>query len=170
VIQTDDRSLRASWLSREIQTLLRQSREDRSLLPDLIDRLSRYFDGDADIDFSDIPLPTGGEFHRRCWKACRRIPRGQACTYGDLAAMAGSPAASRAAGQAMRTNFLPIIVPCHRVIGSNGLLHGFGGTTNRRSKALEVKRRLLEMEGALADDGRPRLVATSRRTAALAAA
>jgi methylated-DNA-[protein]-cysteine S-methyltransferase len=82
--------------------------------------------------------------------------------------MAGSPAAARAAGQAMRNNPLPIIVPCHRVVGSNGLLHGFGGTTNQRSKPLEIKRCLLEMEGALADDVLPGLSALCDRTLALA--
>ncbi len=170
IIQEADGSLRTSWLNRETESLLRHSREDRALLPDLADRLSRYFAGETDIDFSDVPLASGGEFHRRCWKACRRIPRGEVRSYGELAALAGSPAAARAAGQAMRNNQLPIIVPCHRVIGSNGLLHGFGGTTNQGSKPLDIKRCLLEMEGALADDVLPGLSTSARRTIALASA
>jgi methylated-DNA-[protein]-cysteine S-methyltransferase len=182
LMQAADASLRTSWLNRETESLLKNSREDRSLLPDLADRIRRYFDGETDVDFSDIPLVCGGEFHRRCWRACRRIPRGQVRSYAQLAAAAGSPAAARAAGQAMRNNPLPIITPCHRVVGSTGLLHGFGGTTNQRSKPLDIKRALLEMEGwahirkvsrmgtsALTDDVLPGLSERAARTLTVAA-
>ena len=152
LIEMDDGSLRTSWLTADVERQLKSSREDRSLQPELAERLTRYFAGN-EVDFSDIALASGGgEFQRRCWRACRRIPRGQTRTYAELAEMAGSPSAARAAGQAMRHNALPIIVPCHRVVGSGGNLHGFGGTTNKRSRALSVKKSLLEMEGALADD------------------
>jgi methylated-DNA-[protein]-cysteine S-methyltransferase len=166
----NDASLRTSWFNRETELQLKNSREDRALLPDLADRLARYFDGDTEVDFSEVPLAAGGEFHRRCWKACRRIPRGEVRSYATLAAMAGSPAAARAAGQAMRRNPLPIIVPCHRVVGSSGLLHGFGGVTSPRSKPLEIKRALLETEGALTDDVLPGLSVSSGRTLTLARA
>ena len=76
------------------------------------------------------------------WNLTRGIPRGQTRTYGELARMAGSPGAARAVGQAMARNPWPIIVPCHRVLGSDGALTGFGG-------GVDMKRRMLQMEGAL---------------------
>lgn len=81
-------------------------------------------------------------FRREVLLACAAIPRGQVATYGELARRVGRPAAYRAVGNTMRTNPLPIVIPCHRVIGSDGSLTGFGG-------GLDVKRRLLELEGAL---------------------
>ena len=151
LIEMDDSSLRTSWLNREIAAVLKKSREDRGLLPELAARLARYFDGE-DVDFDDVPLARGGEFYRRCWRACRRIPRGQTRTYGQLAVLAGSPAAARAAGQSMRHNPLPVIVPCHRVVGGSGSLHGFGGSLDAAGAELCTKRLLLQMEGALADE------------------
>ncbi len=81
-------------------------------------------------------------FRREVLLACAAIPRGQVSTYADLARRVGRPAAFRAVGNTMRTNPVPIVIPCHRVIGSDGSLTGFGG-------GLDVKRRLLELEGAL---------------------
>ena len=108
-------------------------------------RLSGYLQGRAE-DFHDVALDvedaTG--FHRRAWAACRSIPRGETRTYKWLAQMAGSPRASRAAGQTMARNRVPIIVPCHRVVGTDGSLRGFGSGAAR----LDLKRQLLEMEGA----------------------
>jgi methylated-DNA-[protein]-cysteine S-methyltransferase len=166
IFEMDDASLRTSWLNRETNHLLKSSREDRSLQPDLADRLHGYFAGDQAVNFDNVALPSaGGEFQRRCWRACRRIPLGQTRSYAELASLAGSPQAARAAGQAMRHNLLPVIVPCHRVVGSGGNLHGFGGTTNTRSRALAIKRSLLEMEAALADKGQPVLSGLPRTCA-----
>ena len=108
-------------------------------------RLLSYFEG-ADIEFSDIALDLDGapRFHRKAWEACRAIPRGQTRTYKWLAKMAGSPNAPRAAGQTMARNRVPIIVPCHRVIGSDGSMRGFGSGDSR----IDLKRQLLELEGA----------------------
>lgn len=151
LMQLDDGSMRTGWVDEELETKLERSVADRRLLPDLARRLKAYFDGE-EVDFSDVPLPDGAaEFQRRCWQACRRIPRGVTISYAQLAGRAGSPNAFRAAGQSMRHNQLPVIVPCHRVVGSGGRLHGFGGTTAAESRPLSIKRRLLEMEGALAD-------------------
>ena len=87
---------------------------------------------------------------RRCWEACRSIPRGETRSYGELATMAGERGnAARAAGQAMRRNRLPIIIPCHRVISAAGGLHGFSGSSDQAGPALAVKRALLQIEGAL---------------------
>ena len=81
-------------------------------------------------------------FRREVLLACAAIPRGRVATYAELARRVGRPAAFRAVGNTMRTNPVPIVIPCHRVIGSDGSLTGFGG-------GLDVKRRLLELEGAL---------------------
>ncbi|HEX8696924.1 MAG TPA: methylated-DNA--[protein]-cysteine S-methyltransferase [Longimicrobium sp.] len=102
--------------------------------------LGEYFRGER-RDFG-VPLaPRGTDFQRRVWDELRRIPYGQTISYRELAARVGRPAAVRAVGRANGTNPIPIIVPCHRVIGTDGSLTGYGG-------GLETKRRLLELEGA----------------------
>jgi methylated-DNA-[protein]-cysteine S-methyltransferase len=103
--------------------------------------LKSYFDGDlAALD--TIPVATGGSaFQRRVWAALRRIPPGTTTSYGALAATLGQPGASRAVGLANGANPVGIVVPCHRVIGSNGTLTGYGG-------GLPRKQWLLEHEGA----------------------
>jgi len=91
----------------------------------------------------ELPLaPQGSEFQRRVWIEIARIPFGETLTYAELAARAGAPGAARAAGAATGRNPLSIIVPCHRVVGSDGSLTGYAG-------GLERKTRLLELEGAL---------------------
>jgi methylated-DNA-[protein]-cysteine S-methyltransferase len=114
------------------------AREDASHLSDLIDDLRRYFSGQA-VDFKiTLDLDQGTPFQRQVWQAARRIPGGSTRSYGWLAAQAGRPRAARAVGQAMARNPVPIVVPCHRVVGTNGL-GGFSG-------GLDVKRRLLALE------------------------
>ena len=105
----------------------------------------------ADDAFLDVPLPDGTDFQRRCWAACRRIPRGETRTYAWLAAEAGSPGAARAAGQAMRRNPLPIIVPCHRVVGSGGWLGGYSGDDAPSGPQVNLKRFLLQSERTATD-------------------
>ena len=149
LIQDQDGELATSWLYPEFQVTLAASHHDPRLLPDLARRLARYFNG-KDVDFSDVPLPSGAEFFQKCWEACRNIPRGKTRGYGELARAAGGDhAAARAAGQAMRRNRLPIIIPCHRVIAADGRLHGFAGTSDRESPELGIKYALLRMEGAI---------------------
>jgi methylated-DNA-[protein]-cysteine S-methyltransferase len=82
----------------------------------------------------------GTDFQKRCWEALRKIPYGQTCSYAEIARAVGSPRGFRAVGQANHNNPVPIIVPCHRVVGSNGTLTGYGG-------GLSVKEKLLELEG-----------------------
>ena len=121
--------------------------EDAALLPELAARIERFFAGKA-VSFVDVPTPTGSAFQVACWDACRAIPRGETITYGELAERAGSAStAARAAGQSMRRNPLPIIVPCHRVVGSQGV-HGFAGSDDPASESVAVKQWLLAMEGA----------------------
>lgn len=110
-------------------------------LGDLSQRLQRYLRGEA-VGFDDTLDTSGiGPFHLAVYERLREVPRGQVITYGALARAAGRWCAARAVGQAMARNPWPIVVPCHRVIGSDGGLTGFGG-------GLELKRRLLALEGA----------------------
>jgi len=98
------------------------------------------------VSFSGIATPKASPFFARCWRACRSIPAGETRTYRWLATAAGSPLAVRAAGQAMRRNPLPMIVPCHRVVAANGL-GGFSGSNNPRGKEMKLKVWLLKREG-----------------------
>jgi methylated-DNA-[protein]-cysteine S-methyltransferase len=103
-----------------------------------IAQLEAYFAGRL-LEF-DLPLaPEGTPFQLSVWQQLRRIPYGQTVCYGELARRIGNPRAARAVGLANGSNPLPIIVPCHRVIGADGSLTGFGG-------GLPIKRKLLELE------------------------
>jgi methylated-DNA-[protein]-cysteine S-methyltransferase len=112
------------------------------LLEEATRQLEAYFDGDL-VTF-ELPLELhGSEFQRRCWLALATIPYGQTVSYGEQARRLGlGTDRARAVGAANGRNPLPIVLPCHRVIGANGSLTGFGG-------GLHVKRYLLEHEGAL---------------------
>jgi methylated-DNA-[protein]-cysteine S-methyltransferase len=121
----------------------RTRREGASpVLAEAARQLHAYFDGEL-VDF-DLPLDLDGtEFQRRCWLALATIPYGQTVSYGEQARRLGlGRDAARAVGAANGQNPLPIVLPCHRVIGADGSLTGFGG-------GLHVKRFLLEHEGAL---------------------
>ena len=110
-------------------------------LGDLPERLRRYTRGEP-VAFPDaLDIAAATPFQRAVWQATREIPYGQTRSYGWLAAKAGKPRAARAAGQATAANPWPIIVPCHRVISSDGRLGGYGG-------GLDMKERLLRLEGA----------------------
>lgn len=103
----------------------------------------RYFAGEVRDLATAVPYRlVGTPFQRTVWHALTRIPFGTTISYGALARRIGQPGASRAVGMANHHNRLPILVPCHRVIGASGDLIGFGG-------GLETKRRLLELEGAV---------------------
>ena len=103
--------------------------------------LTRYFDGDTTaIDGIAVEL-NGTDFQKRVWQALRRIPSGNTISYAELARRIGEPAAVRAVGTANGANPVALVVPCHRVIGSDGSLTGYGG-------GLERKRWLLDHEHA----------------------
>ena len=112
------------------------------LAADVLERLQRYAEGEP-VDFSDVPVALDhlSTFQRRVIKACRGIGRGEQRTYGELAAIAGSPGAARAVGQVMAANRTPLVVPCHRVVAAGGGLGGFSAP-----QGLTMKRRLLELE------------------------
>ncbi|MBD3392325.1 MAG: methylated-DNA--[protein]-cysteine S-methyltransferase [Chitinivibrionales bacterium] len=108
--------------------------------------ISRFLDGEK-RDLSRIPISLEGftHFRKRVTHAARRIPWGTTVSYARLAAMAGCPRAVRPAAMVMRNNPFPLVVPCHRVIRSDGTIGGFGGKTSGRQVAL--KRKLLRAEG-----------------------
>lgn len=101
-------------------------------------QLEEYFRGER-RSFSLVLAPRGTPFQLRVWEELARIPFGKTASYGEIALRIGQPAAVRAVGQANHVNPLPIVVPCHRVIGADGKLAGFGG-------GIEVQRALLALE------------------------
>ena len=112
--------------------------EDRAPFKEAIRQLEAYFE--ARLKDFDLPLVLDGtEFQLLVWRNLRKIPYGETVSYGQLARRIGSPDAARAVGLANGSNPIPIIIPCHRVIGSNGSLTGFGG-------GLPVKKKLLALE------------------------
>jgi methylated-DNA-[protein]-cysteine S-methyltransferase len=112
--------------------------EDKRPFRDVIAQLKAYFEGKL-RDF-DLPLVLKGtDFQLQVWHRLQKIPYGETTSYGAIARELGAPEAARAVGLANGSNPIPIIVPCHRVIGSNGDLTGFGG-------GLPLKKRLLELE------------------------
>jgi len=101
-------------------------------------QLGAYFRGERTA-FDLLLNPAGTPFQRKVWDLLCQIPPGKTITYGELAVRAGNPKASRAVGAANGKNPIPIIIPCHRVIGSSGKLTGYAG-------GLEAKKKLLEIE------------------------
>ena len=121
---------------------LSQATMSLHLFEDLIGRFQAYFSGQR-VDFPDMLDFSGATtFQCEVWQAARLIPYGQTRTYAWLAAQVGNPGAARAVGQALGRNPLPIIIPCHRVLASNGGLGGFSGR-------LEMKKYLLQLEKAV---------------------
>jgi methylated-DNA-[protein]-cysteine S-methyltransferase len=105
----------------------------------VLNQLDAYFDGTLRQFHLDLDLSTGTPFQQKVWQELQHIPYGQTLSYGDLAVKIGSPKAFRAVGMANGKNPISIIVPCHRVIGKDGSLTGFGG-------GIDVKRQLLCLE------------------------
>jgi len=125
------------WLERHVGHAPRKP-ERNGIVTLALNQITEYLDGQR-RDF-DLPLDVRGtDFQRRMWAAVAGIPYGQTRTYADIALAIGKPKAMRAVGAANGANPLPLVVPCHRVVGSDGCLTGYGG-------GLDVKRKLLEME------------------------
>ncbi len=103
-------------------------------------QLVAYFAGER-FKFQFPLSPSGTAFRLQVWGALQRIPYGETISYGELAARIGNPKASRAVGAAVGSNPLPIVVPCHRVIGKSGSLTGFGGGLPAKKMLLELERR-----------------------------
>jgi methylated-DNA-[protein]-cysteine S-methyltransferase len=114
-------------------------REDPTALAEPVRQLRAYFAGEL-YDF-DLPLaPEGTPFQLRVWRELRNIPYGQTISYGELARRVGSPKGSRAVGLANGANPISIVVPCHRVIGSNGKLTGYGGGLDNKELLLALEK------------------------------
>jgi len=115
-------------------------KRETPLIKEAAKQLDKYFN--KKLKSFDLPLILHGtEFQTKVWKALQKIPYGETRSYGELAKLTGNPKASRAVGMANNRNPAAIIVPCHRVIGHDGSLTGYAG-------GLELKRNLLDLEGA----------------------
>ena len=130
------RALERDYAARGVEVVWSKSR-----LKHVAAALKRYFSGKARRFELDV-APEGSPFQQRVWKELVKIPFGETVSYGELARRVGRPAAARAVGRANATNPVSLVVPCHRVIGTNGKLTGYGGGMDR-------KQALLELEGAL---------------------
>jgi methylated-DNA-[protein]-cysteine S-methyltransferase len=120
-----------------------EGRRDAKRCRDAAVQLGEYFAGqrqEFDLDLA----PVGTDFQLRVWRALRAIPYGAVRNYGDIARAIGQPGAARAVGQAVGSNPLPIVIPCHRVIASDGSIGGFSG-------GLPIKHRLLAIENVELD-------------------
>jgi len=118
--------------------------EDASVFAEAIDQLQRYFAGN--LETFDLPLLLEGTtFQKKVWTALKDIPYGETISYKTLAQRVGSPKAVRAVGAANGANPIPIILPCHRVIGNDGSLTGFGGGLPLKQKLLALESRQLTL-------------------------
>ena len=149
LLACNDGSLETGWvemaqnMGRMNSDGLAEATLDKSMLPDVVSRILMAFNGQS-VDFSDLPTPSGTPFQRAVWRATRAIPLGETRSYAETAAAAGYSGAARAVGQAMRKNRLPMIIPCHRVVGATGL-GGFGGKNGLGGWIL-IKKALLDAE------------------------
>jgi len=127
-------------INRLLGDIISHARWSPHLFQDLMERLRAYFSGHQ-VNFPDgLDLSGATDFQREVWEAARLIPYGETRSYRWVAEQIKKPKALRAVGQALGRNPLPIIVPCHRVLASNGQLGGFTG-------GIDMKRRLLNLEG-----------------------
>lgn len=131
----DDRHLYAVEFLAADDAQLSGSPGDTAVLIEAERQLAAYFAGR--LREFDLPLqPAGSEFQQAVWQAMRRIPYGQVLTYGELAGVVGDRKKARAVGQAANRNPLAIVIPCHRVIGGNGRLVGYGGGLDKKALLL----------------------------------
>src|SRR5205807_5632410 len=115
-------------------------RADRGAFADVSRQLAEYFAGDRTA--FNVPLAAGGTpFQRAVWEGLQDIPYGETVSYGELARRIGRPSAVRAVGLANGRNPIAVIVPCHRVIGADGTLTGYGGGIERKRLLLELETR-----------------------------
>ncbi len=137
VLEGDERGVTALRLP-NLRPELDPALHDPSALAEALDQLGEYFAGSRRA--FDLPLaPAGGDFDLRVWRETSAIPYGETASYGEIARAIGRPGGAREIGGAMARNPIPIIVPCHRVVGSDGALVGYAG-------GLERKRALLDLE------------------------
>ena len=124
-----------------------QARHDPPALDGIRHQIELYFQGQTGtLDEISLDLRDAPPFFKSAWEACRRIPPGETRSYAWLAEAAGKPRAFRAAGQAMARNRLSIVIPCHRVIGIDGGLHGYAGGLDKKALLLELESRSVDSE------------------------
>jgi O-6-methylguanine DNA methyltransferase len=138
-IRPNPRDLREEQVHRKAKKV--EFKESDDAMRTYVQQLDEYFAGER-REFSFALDLRGTDFQLACWRALLAIPYGQTRTYGDIARAVGRPRGFRAVGMANNRNPVAIVVPCHRVIASDGTLCGYGG-------GLDLKRKLLELEGAL---------------------
>ncbi len=126
-------------LHRELHGAFVLERDDARVRT-LMNQVRDYVAGKRTTFDLDLELSWMTPFRRDVLLACYAVPRGEVATYAELAARVGNPRAARAVGNVMRTNPIAVVIPCHRIVGSNGSLTGFGG-------ALDMKQQLLNLEG-----------------------
>lgn len=143
-VLASDQGLSEIRFANDPNTLTARREKRNEFIEVAIDQLNDYFAGKRQV--FDVILDEGGtDFQRSVWAALRAIPFGVTASYGEIATVINNPKAARAVGMANNRNPLPIITPCHRVIGGDGSLIGFGG-------GLDIKRWLLEHERKLAHE------------------
>jgi methylated-DNA-[protein]-cysteine S-methyltransferase len=146
LIAGDDSGLRHIMFPSEVQPPFPNPawHEDAAPLAETISQLESYFAGE--LESFTLPLaPHGTPFQMEVWRRLCDIPYGQTISYGELARRIGNPKASRAVGLANGSNPIPIVIPCHRVIGSNGKLTGYGGGLPIKEKLLALERHQLRL-------------------------
>ena len=131
----------------DLVSLLKKEYPEETLVEDpeknllVIKQIKEYFDGSRTV-FS-LPLDIRGtEFQKSVWEALKKVPYGETSSYGEIACSIGKPKAARAVGNANRKNPIPIVIPCHRIIGSDGSMTGFGGGIPLKKKLLELERHM----------------------------
>jgi len=140
LLTAEDDALTGLFLAAEQRAPEPESVEGGPFLDDVRDQLAGYFDGSRRA-FDLALAPPGTDWQRRVWGELERIPFGATLTYAELARRAGNPTAIRAAGAANGRNPISIVIPCHRVVGTDGRLTGYSG-------GLDAKRWLLDHEEA----------------------
>lgn len=138
-IATDDEAVLWLMMTSDYVPSDKVAMKSTNLTDEAFRQLDEYLEGKRKV--FDVPVKVQGtDFQVKVWEALKTIPFGHTISYGELAEKAGYPGAARAVGGAMRDNRIPIFIPCHRVITSDGKLGGY-------SCGLEVKKKLLQIEG-----------------------
>lgn len=146
LLVASERGLRQIWFEGKAHkaALGADSRENSIALRDTVRQLRAYFAGELET-FELNLVPEGTAFQQKVWSELLQIPYGETISYGELARRIGNPNASRAVGLANGSNPIPIIIPCHRVIGSAGKLTGYGGGLAIKEKLLALEKRQLRL-------------------------
>jgi methylated-DNA-[protein]-cysteine S-methyltransferase len=138
VLAGDSKGLSNIFLKAECVKIPADWQRDDAFFTDIVMQLKEYLSGKR-TEFQVKLNPQGTDFQKKAWNELKKIPYGKLCSYKDIAIAAGNPKACRAVGMANNKNPIPLIIPCHRVIGANGKLVGFGS-------GLDIKEKLINLE------------------------